>query len=198
MNILIILGHPDVRSFNHAIAQTASSTLREYGHHTILHDLYQEHFDPLLYSEEIPLTAALPPVIAQHCTELREADGIVVIHPNWWGQPPAMLTGWIDRVIRPGVAYRFEETDSGEGVPIGLLNAKAAIVLNTSNTAETRERAIFGDPLENIWKRCIFNLCGVPVVHRRMFETIVTSSPEQRQTWLDEVSTLCRTIFPPS
>jgi putative NADPH-quinone reductase len=65
------------------------------------------------------------------------------------------LKGWIDRVIRPGVAYRFVDGDSGEGVPVGLLKAKAALVLNTSNTPDDREQSAFGDPLEVLWKRCI-------------------------------------------
>ena len=62
------------------------------------------------------------------------AEGIIIIHPNWWGMPPAILKGWVDRVMRPGVAYEFLEGDSGEGVPRGLLRARRAIVFNTSNT----------------------------------------------------------------
>jgi NAD(P)H dehydrogenase (quinone) len=55
-------------------------------------------------------------VIELHCREIADVDGIIV-HPNWWGQPPAILKGWVDRVLRPGVAYRFLEGDAGEGVP---------------------------------------------------------------------------------
>jgi putative NADPH-quinone reductase len=120
------------------------------------------------------------------------AEGIVIVHPNWWGQPPAILKGWIDRVFRPGVAYRFEEGDGGEGVPIGLLNASAAIVINTSNTPATREQAAFGDPLEAIWRECIFDLCGVKNFHRRMFSVVVTSTMEQRRCWIEEAKMLCR------
>ena len=115
MNILIILGHPDPKSFNHALAAGVYDALQSDGHRVILHDLYEESFDPLLPAKEIPEGAILPPDIQKHCEELRAADGIVIIHPNWWGQPPAMLKGWIDRVIRPGVAYRFKEGDGGEG-----------------------------------------------------------------------------------
>jgi putative NADPH-quinone reductase len=118
------------------------------------------------------------------------------VHPNWWGQPPAILKGWIDRVVRPGVAYRFDEGDSGEGVPIGLLKAQAALVLNTANTPAEREQSVFGDPLEALWKRCIFDLCGVPRVERRMFGVIVTSTLEQRQQWLREAADLATTLFP--
>lgn len=115
------------------------------------------------------------------------ADGIIIVHPNWWGQPPAILKGWVDRVIRPGVAYEFGEGDSGEGIPIGLLKAKVALVFNTSNTPPERERDIFGDPLETIWKNCIFKFCGIEGFHRKMFGVVVTSTAEKRKQWLEEV-----------
>ena len=118
------------------------------------------------------------------------------MHPNWWGQPPAILKGWIDRVIRPGVAYEFLEGDSGEGVPIGLLRAEMAVVFNTSNTPQAREVSAFGDPLETLWKNCIFGLCGVKGFSRRMFGVIVTSTAEQRAAWLNEVTETIDRCFP--
>jgi putative NADPH-quinone reductase len=56
--------------------------------------------------------------VQAHCGEIARAEGIIIVHPNWWGQPPAIMKGWIDRVFRPGVAYRFTEDDKGDGVPI--------------------------------------------------------------------------------
>ncbi len=132
MRISLILAHPRPRSFNHAIAVEAAATLRSLGHQVILHDLYGEHFDPILDAGEIPRNSPLPASIDRHCREIGEADGIMVVHPDWWGMPPAIQKGWVDRVLRPGVAYRFAEMDSGEGVPDGLLDARAALVLNTS------------------------------------------------------------------
>ena len=109
---------------------------------------------------------------------------------------PRVLKGWIDRVIRPGVAYEFMEGDNGEGVPRGLLKAKCAVIFNTSNTQSARERAVFGDPLEAIWKNCVFSLCGVPMIYRRMFNIVVTSSDAQRKEWLSEVATTIHRFFP--
>jgi putative NADPH-quinone reductase len=187
MKISVILAHPNRESFNHAVAAAAVETLNKNGHEIYFHDLYQEKFDPLLPSEEILKDARLPPDIEKHCREISQAQGIIVVHPNWWGQPPAVLKGWVDRVLRPGVAYEFQEGDKGEGVPIGLLKAKSAIVFNTSNTETEREKKVFGDPLETLWKNCIFSLCGVSAFYRRTFNVIVTSSPQQRKTWLYEV-----------
>jgi len=119
----------------------------------------------------------------------------VIVHPNWWGQPPAILKGWIDRVLRCGVAYKFEEGDSGEGIPIGLLKAKAAVVFNTSNTPFEREQEVFTDPLQVLWKTCIFDLCGVKTFYRKMYGVIVTSTPEQRKSWLLDVRKIIRKYF---
>lgn len=196
MKISVILAHPHPGSFNHAIAKAVVSVLGQNGHTVRFHDLYEERFDPILPYEEIPRDTDLDPVISGHCREIAEADGIVVIHPNWWGQPPAILKGWVDRVIRPGTAYRFIEGDNGEGVPAGLLRARVALVFNTSNTPPAREREVFGDPLENLWKTCVFSLCGVHEFHRRMFSVVVTSTDVERQIWLDQVREMTRQIFP--
>jgi NAD(P)H dehydrogenase (quinone) len=196
MQISIILAHPDCGSFNHAIAQAAGETIRANRHNVFFHDLYREKFDPLLQQREINRDAKLPSVIQQHCDEIAVADGIVIVHPNWWGQPPAILKGWVDRVIRPGVAYEFLEGDSGEGVPRGLLKARTALVFNTSNTESQREKDVFADPLETIWKNCIFGLCGVADFHRRMFTVMVTSSEAVRKTWLDTVRRDIDSLFP--
>ena len=106
------------------------------------------------------------------------------------------MAGWVDRVFRVDVAYRFLEGDSGEGVSEGLLKCKNALVLNTANTAAAREQAVFGDPLQRIWCDCILKFCGIGNVHRRMFETMVTSTREQRQAWLEETRALAAEIFP--
>jgi NAD(P)H dehydrogenase (quinone) len=196
MRISVILAHPDPSSFNSAIAQTAVQSLKANGHTIFFHDLYQEKFDPLLTRVEIAKDAELPAAINQHCEEISVAEGIVIIHPNWWGQPPAILKGWVDRVIRPGVAYEFLEGDSGEGVPNGLLKTKSVLVYNTSNTESERETKIFDDPLETIWKNCIFGLCGIANFRRRMFNVIVTSSKTQRIKWLDLVRQDIDHFFP--
>jgi NAD(P)H dehydrogenase (quinone) len=196
MKISAILAHPDPGSFNHAIARTVAEQLGKNGHDVLFHDLYAEGFDPLLIGNEIPSDASLPQLIKDHCEEIAQADGIIIVHPNWWGQPPAILKGWIDRVIRPGIAYEFLEGDSGEGTPNGLLKARTAIVFNTSNTEPEREEKVFGDPLETIWKNCIFGLCGVKKFHRRTFGIIITSTEDQRRQWLDDVRTLVDSAFP--
>lgn len=195
MTISLILAHPNPKSLNHAIAFAAREALLKIGHTVVFHDLYAEGFDPMLPFGEIDRGATLVPPIAAHCAEIAAADGIVIVHPNWWGMPPAILAGWVDRVIRPGVAYEFIEGDGGEGVPKGLLRAKTAVVFNTSNTYPEREKAVLGDPLETIWKNCVFGLCGVTGFTRRTFSVVVTSTEDERKKWLDEVGRTVTELF---
>jgi putative NADPH-quinone reductase len=187
MNISIILGHPVKDSFNHAIAETVRDACTKNGNTIFYHDLYAECFNPVLPIGENLKGGAVAPDIQPYCDEIAVSDVIIIVHPNWWGQPPAILKGWVDRILRQGVAYEFHQNDSGEGVPVGLLKAEAAIVFNTSNTPLERERNVFGDPLEQLWNNCIFDLCGVKNFHRKMYGVVCTSTPKQRDAWLNDV-----------
>jgi multimeric flavodoxin WrbA len=88
MIVSVILAHPNKESFNHAIASTVVEALQKNGHDVNFHDLNEEKFDPILPFKEFPKDAHLPLEIEKHCKEISDADGIVIIHPNWWGQPP--------------------------------------------------------------------------------------------------------------
>lgn len=192
MKVLVLLAHPDKGSFNHAIAQACVDQLHADGHEPLLQDLYADGFDPLLGKDEATRGATIDESVDRQSRELIDYDGVIVVHPNWWGMPPAILVGWVDRIVRAGVAYRFVEGDNGEGVPVGMMKAKFAIVFNTSNTEETREQEVFGDPLQTIWDNCIFRFCGVKNVERKVFRIIVTSTLEQRKAWLEETKAIVR------
>ena len=191
MNVFVLIGHQKQGSFCHAIAATTIEELTAAGHKVVYHDLYAEGFDPILPHEEIPKDARLDPVVEQHCREVTAADGYIVVHPNWWAMPPAILKGWIDRVIRPGVTHQF-----GPNGVEPFLTGRRAVVFTTSNTPRADELRLFGDPLENLWKTCVFKVCGVEDFLRRNFESIILSTPEQRQQWLDEVRIIVRQRFP--
>jgi NAD(P)H dehydrogenase (quinone) len=196
MQTMVILAHPDGGSFNHAVAAAAVETLKANGHEVAFHDLYRERFPAILPAREIPRDVDLPRMIRRHCSEIAAADGIVIVHPNWWGQPPAILKGWVDRVLRPGVAYTFAEGNSGDGELIGLLKAIAVLVFNTSNTPAERELSLYGDPLESLWKNNMFISCGVKSFFRKNFGAIITSDLEQRAEWLEQAREMTALHFP--
>mgnify|MGYP001001382410 CR=1 FL=1 len=189
MTASVILSHPYDKSFNHAIFHTAVSTLRNHGVNVYSHDLYREKFDPVLTKRELGKEETEDALVKQYIDEMMESKMLVFIHPNWWGQPPAMMKGYIDRVFRPPYAYDFDENNEGEP-GIGKLGGKIGIVFNTGNTAEQRENEYFHDPLENEWKQCLFGFCGIETYERRLFRIIADSTEERRKEWLKEVETV--------
>jgi NAD(P)H dehydrogenase (quinone) len=195
MNALLVVANPGASSFSHAMAQVAREVIARRGGVVRLHDLYEERFDPVQRSGESGNRGSDDESVERHCADLVAADLILVFHPNWWGQPPAIMKGWIDRVFRPGVAYDYPPGTGFDGVPVGLLKAKAALVFNTSNTPREREAAAFGDPLQTLWQKCVFGLCGVTRFERRVFGPMAASTEEQRSLWLNEVAALVTSHF---
>ncbi len=193
MNILLILGHPNPCSFNHAVAKTAQDTLKEMGHNVVFHDLYAEKFNPLL--EQTEMQTLTDPQVRRYTEDLANADGLVLVHPIWWGMPPAIVNGWIDRVFRLGIAYQFKEIAPGVGVPFGLLKAKKAAIFNTSNTPHDAEELRCKDAMGNLWKTCVLETCGVQDTDRRLFGPMISSTQTQREGWLKETADAIKKQF---
>ena len=191
MKILLILGHPKPSSFNGAVAEKATAVLKRLGHEIIFHDLYQERFDPVLPADEENLPdEKLPVFLREHLRQFKEAEGIIFVHPNWWGGPPAILRGWLDRVVRGNSCYQFTK----DGV-VSHVGGKIVQIFSTSNTPRDVEVKVYGDPIENFWKNVVFGLLGTQSFERRNFESIVLSTPEERQSWLAEVSAILERRF---
>lgn len=155
MKYMIILAHPDTKSLNTTIAETIKNCLIKTGNEVILHDLYAEKFNPLLSIEEIKRKFSFDESIQKYSIELSEIDHIIFIHPDWWGQMPAILKGWIDRVFRQGTAFEYEGPDFEEKEKVALLTGKTATVILTTD----RDPEIMA--IEQIWKKDILAYCGV-------------------------------------
>ena len=188
----------------HALAEAAGSALAQAGHDVAFHDLYVERFNPVLDAAEAittrmageeAFTVGADPLTAQHRRELAGADTLVVAHPNWWGKPPAIMAGWMDRVLVPGVVY---ELDTAEGQPACLLHLRRLVVLNTGDTPPEREAEQFGDPLAAIWGRCVGTYLGEAAVDRLLASPVGGSTPEQRQDWLARARSLAAPPRPDS
>jgi len=191
MEASIILAHPYEKSFNHAIFQTAEKTLQSFNINVYAHDLYKEGFNPLLTKKELGKETTEDDLVKQYVKEMLQSRILVFIHPNWWGQPPAIMKGYIDRIFRPPYAYDYDENNEGNsGIP--KLTGKVGIVFNTGNTEAKREEEVFHDPLENEWIQCVFGFCGIEKCYRRLFRVIANSNEIQRKEWLREVEEVIR------
>lgn len=108
MRHAVILCHPDPDSFNASVAERYCQSVREVGHEVILRDLYRMDFDPVLKSNERPHlgTMAIADDVAGEIDEIRSADVFVLVYPIWFGTPPAMLKGYVERVFGAGFDHR--------------------------------------------------------------------------------------------
>ncbi len=192
MKALIVVCHPAAGSLSHALAGAVRDAWTAAGCAVDWRDLYEEGFEPVLTAAEARGEPTRDARVAAHQAALRACDLLAVVHPNYWGGPPAMMKGWIDRVFAPGAAYAFEKGIDAGDVPAGLLRARAALVLNTGNTPPERERGHFGDPLERIWTEAILRYCGVASVTRRLFGVVATSDEATRRAWLAEAAALAQ------
>ncbi|MEE1815864.1 NAD(P)H-dependent oxidoreductase [Streptomyces sp. SP18ES09] len=187
MRVAVYLAHPRAGSFNHAVFDAVVGELRERGAEVVAHDLCAEGFPAVLFADETGTVEAAGRAqesqVALHRAEVATVDAMVFVHPNWWGMPPAVLAGWVQRVLVPGVAYKL---GAAEGEPVGLLKVGKALVLNTSDTPAEREDGEFGDPLERIWSACVLPYVGVSEVRRVVFRTVADSTEETRGDWLDQ------------
>jgi putative NADPH-quinone reductase len=106
--VLVVYCHPCAESFCAAIRDVVCKSLRAEGHAVDLLDLYAEGFEPAMppderrgYHEE---RSNLAPVRG-YAERLARADALVFVYPTWWFGLPAMLKGWLDRVLVPGFAF---------------------------------------------------------------------------------------------
>ena len=188
---LVVIGSPNPRSFVHAMANRATTALEHHGVTCEVHDLYAEAFPPVAPANEAftmgmdaeaAIAAGGDPIVRSHRRALTEAEHLVVAHPNWWGKPPAIVAGWLDRILVPGVAYRLP---AREGEPTSLLRLRTLLVLNTGDTPPEREAAEFGDPLDDMWRRCVGAYLGGATVRRVVASPVGGSTQAQRQSWLE-------------
>lgn len=126
---LVVLGHPSPDSFNAAVAEAYCAEVRRCGQVATLRDLYALGFDPRLGVGEGPGVGGAPPSdVAEDVALLHDADAIILIHPIWFGLPPAIIKGYVDRVFGHGFALGAMK----QGGPQPNLAGKRLMVFSSS------------------------------------------------------------------
>ncbi len=131
---LIVLGHPSPDSFNAALARCYMETVRSNHQDAILRDLYALGFDPLLKESERSADGAAGSSadVQEEVDLLAQCDVLTFVYPLWFGMPPAIIKGYIDRVL--GTGFRVDDlARPGEG----LLRGKRLVVITTSGSRRT-------------------------------------------------------------
>lgn len=128
----ILLANPSPKSFCHSIAQTYAQTVADNGQYAEICDLNTMKFDPVLTDEFRPDRGApLSPWVEAQLEELAASAVVVLVYPIWFGGPPAILKGYVDRVLGAGVAVgSFQDGRSQRA-----LQGKWLLTFTTSGTS---------------------------------------------------------------
>jgi putative NADPH-quinone reductase len=108
MKVLVVFCHPVETSYNAAVHRVAVDTLREAGHEVADLDLYAENFNPVLSRAErldYHDLAKNRAGVKKYVDQLLWAEALVFVYPTWTYGLPAMLKGWFDKVMLPGVSF---------------------------------------------------------------------------------------------
>lgn len=183
---MLVVAHPNDRSLNHAIASQAAEAVRAGGMELSFHDLHAENFDAVMPKDEMLRRFSFDPSVQEHASELKRSRLLIIVHPDWWGQPPAVLKGWLDRVFRPGVAYDFRGQEFLEKERVPLLTGMRALLFATSDQPSPRGDEI--PPLEHIWREHVFDYCGIAPYEVTVFYDVRNSTRRTRKRWLRTVA----------
>ncbi len=188
MNAYVVYCHPDPKSFTAAVRDRAVDALQAAGHHVRTSDLYADGFEPAMSLQErldhlAPMT--IEPDIAAYCSNLRWCDTLVFIYPTWWSGQPAMLTGWLDRVLVGGVAWDLNP--GGTRITAQLSNIHRLVTI-TSHGSSKLLNVVEGESGRRVIGRAVRVLC-----HRFARTTwlalynVDRSSADERSAFLDRV-----------
>jgi len=152
MRVLYIYCHPLPESFHAAIRARALAALAAAGHEVDLLDLYAEKFDPVL-SEDARRhyhdTARNQAGLERYIARLTAAETLVVQFPAWCFSMPAMLKGFFDRMIMPGVAF-----DLSDPAHVRPMLGNIVRIIGIVTYGRPRHMALWmGDPPRKMVKR---------------------------------------------
>jgi NAD(P)H dehydrogenase (quinone) len=188
MRVLVVYCHPCPNSFNAAVRDTALETLVDQGHEVHLLDLYSMGFDPVMRADEWNRYGDekinLEPV-QDRTRELLWAQAVVFIYPTWWYGLPAMLKGWLERVLVPGFAFEMPTAERG---PRPKLRHIRKVVVMTTCGATPMMSWIMGQPGRRTLLRGFRSVCH-PLCSTRFLALyrMDTVSPAERHAHLGRV-----------
>ena len=177
----MILAHPRRDSLCGALFDACADGARQAGvecRELILSDI---RFDPNVH-EASPEQQPLEPDLVRAQRDIHWAEHLVFVYPTWWGTFPALLKGFLDRVMTPGFAFRHVSPDKWDK----LLAGRTADLITTMDTPPLVYRFIYRAPGRQALGRATLGYCGLRTVRIEAFGSVVASSVAQRSHWLDQ------------
>ncbi|MDN5215073.1 NAD(P)H-dependent oxidoreductase [Fulvivirgaceae bacterium BMA12] len=184
--ILIINGHPDRESFNFGLSEAYKKGAAESGAEVKEIIIRELNFNPNLqfgYRKRTKLESDL--LDAQE--KLKWADHMVWVYPVWWGSVPAIMKGFLDRVLLPGFAFRKKENSLWWD---RYFNRQSARLICTLDQPPWYYNIFYGSPSHKAMKKLTLNYIGVRSVKTTSIGPIRLSTDQFRNRWLQKIEKL--------
>ncbi len=182
-NILLINGHPDPLSFNHALSKAYLEGAQQSNASIAEITIASLNFNPNLQFGYRQRTE-LEPDLVEAIEKIKAADHIVWVFPMWWYSYPAIMKGFIDRTFLPGITYQPVE---GKPFPIGLLKGKTSRIIVTSDTPRWYDILFMHSPTLNQFKKGTLTFCGISSVKVTFISPIKDSTEKFRKRIIEKV-----------
>lgn len=177
MKHAIILAHPKPSSFCATIARTCAEHLRANDHEVVVRDLYALDFDPRLKAEEMPTphgATPAPDVVAER-QALSGIRSLIFVYPFWFNAPPAILKGYVDRVLGMGFGYA-----SISGRMEGLLDGITLASFSTSGAPEHWVNSTGAlKSLMSVFDLHLCGVCGLRLLDHSHFGGVVSNMTDE-------------------
>ena len=184
--ILIILGHPDSKSFCGAIADEYQKSAKTSGHQIKRINIGDLKFDPILHHGYKKIQT-LEPDLKKSQKDIAWAEHIVWIFPSWWSLYPAIMKGFIDRIFLPGFSFKY----TGPYTWNRLLPNKTSRIIMTMGGPLLYYKYVIDSPAIQALKEGTLKFCGITPVYTTMFGNIRKSlSPKRAQKILKKINIL--------
>lgn len=189
MRALVVFCHPKSDSFNAAILDTVLRRLHDAGAEVRISDLYRSAFQPVLSGSDLDHYLNCEKngdPVAEEIAKVRWCDTLIFVYPTWWYGLPAMLKGWLDRVLLPGVAFHMPN-DQCPDIKPGLRHITRLGVFTTCG-ASPWLTALIGAPGRRTLLRGVGFICAPTL--RTSFAAhyhMDSSTPESRARHLSQV-----------
>lgn len=186
MKVLIINGHPQKESFSFALANAYREGAASSGATIDQIDLCDLDFDINLrygYSKRMELE----PDLVEAQKKLKWADHLVWVYPVWWGSYPALMKGFLDRVLTPGYAFKKIE---GSIKWEQYFKGKSARIISTLDQPPWYYHLVFHAPSTRALRGLTMKFIGVKKVRSTSFGTVRLSDDAKRKKWLEKTRKL--------
>jgi NAD(P)H dehydrogenase (quinone) len=181
--ILIINGHPVEESYGSSLANAYFQGAKKGNFSVETITVRTMEFNPnLMYGYNKRME--LEPDIENAINQMKEADHIVWIFPIWWHGTPALLKGFIDRTLLPGIAYDMKNRK----LPKKLFKEKSSRIIVTCDTPRWYNTLFLKNPAINQLKKGTLNFIGIKPVRVTYISPIRNSSQEYREDWINKVN----------